>query len=99
METSSEQIKIFAGSSSKALAEKIAQHLDMKLSSVQLIRFADGEIFVKPNESVRGCKVFVVQSTSGPVNENIMELLIFIDALRRSSAKEIVAVIPTVLDK
>lgn len=94
METSSEQIKIFAGSSSKALAEKIAQHLDMKLSSVQLIRFADGEIFVKPNESVRGCKVFVVQSTSGPVNENIMELLIFIDALRRSSAKEIVAVIP-----
>ncbi|BBM35718.1 ribose-phosphate diphosphokinase [Pseudoleptotrichia goodfellowii] len=94
METSSEQIKIFAGSSSKALAEKIAQHLEMKLSSVQLIRFADGEIFVKPNESVRGCKVFVVQSTSGPVNENIMELLIFIDALRRSSAKEIVAVIP-----
>lgn len=94
METSSEQIKIFAGSSSKALAEKIAQHLDMKLSLVQLIRFADGEIFVKPNESVRGCKVFVVQSTSGPVNENIMELLIFIDALRRSSAKEIVAVIP-----
>ena len=94
METSSEQIKIFAGSSSKALAEKIAQHLEMKLSSVQLIRFADGEIFVKPHESVRGCKVFVVQSTSGPVNENIMELLIFIDALRRSSAKEIVAVIP-----
>ena len=86
METSSEQIKIFA--------EKIVQHLDMKLTSVQLIKFADGEIFIKPNESVRGCKAFIIQSTSGPVNENIMELLIFIDALKRSSAKEIIAVIP-----
>ena len=94
METSSEQIKIFAGSSNKELAEKIVQHLDMKLTSVQLIKFADGEIFIKPNESVRGCKAFIIQSTSGPVNENIMELLIFIDALKRSSAKEIIAVIP-----
>jgi len=76
------------------LAEKIVQHLDMKLTSVQLIKFADGEIFIKPNESVRGCKAFIIQSTSGPVNENIMELLIFIDALKRSSAKEIIAVIP-----
>lgn len=94
MDTSSEQIKIFAGSSNKELAEKIVQHLDMKLTSVQLIKFADGEIFIKPNESVRGCKAFIIQSTSGPVNENIMELLIFIDALKRSSAKEIIAVIP-----
>ncbi|MDO5089560.1 MAG: ribose-phosphate pyrophosphokinase [Leptotrichiaceae bacterium] len=94
METSSEQIRIYAGSSSGKLAEDIVKHLDMKLSSVQLIKFADGETFIKPNESVRGCKVFVVQSTSKPVNENIMELLIFIDALRRSSAKEIIAVIP-----
>ena len=94
METSSEQIKIFAGSSNKELAEKIVQHLDMKLTSVQLIKFADGEIFIKPNESVRGCKAFIIQSTSGPVNENIMEVLIFIDALKRSSAKEIIAVIP-----
>ena len=94
METSSEQIKVFAGSSNKELAEKIVQHLDMKLTSVQLIKFADGEIFIKPNESVRGCKAFIIQSTSGPVNENIMELLIFIDALKRSSAKEIIAVIP-----
>ena len=94
METSSEQIKIFAGSSNRELAEKIVQHLDMKLTSVQLIKFADGEIFIKPNESVRGCKAFIIQSTSGPVNENIMELLIFIDALKRSSAKEIIAVIP-----
>ena len=61
---------------------------------MQIIKFADGETFVKSNESVRGDKVFIVQSTSKPVNESIMELLIFIDALRRSSAKEIVAVIP-----
>lgn len=89
-----QDVKIFAGSSSKKLAEKIANYLDMELSSVQIVNFADGETFVKSNESVRGSKVFVVQSTSNPVNESIMELLIFIDALRRSSAKEIVAVIP-----
>ena len=57
-------------------------------------RFSDGEIFIKSEESVRGCKVFIIQSTSRPVNESIMELLIFIDALRRASAEEIIAVIP-----
>ena len=88
------RVKIFAGSSSKKLAEKIAKYLEIELTSVQIIKFADGETFVKSNESVRGDKVFIVQSTSKPVNESIMELLIFIDALRRSSAKEIVAVIP-----
>ena len=88
------RVKIFAGSSSKQLAEKIAKYLEIELTSVQIIKFADGETFVKSNESVRGDKVFIVQSTSNPVNESIMELLIFIDALRRSSAKEIVAVIP-----
>ena len=88
------RVKIFSGSSSKKLAEKIAKYLEIELTSVQIIKFADGETFVKSNESVRGDKVFIVQSTSKPVNESIMELLIFIDALRRSSAKEIVAVIP-----
>ena len=88
------RVKIFSGSSSKQLAEKIAKYLEIELTSVQIIKFADGETFVKSNESVRGDKVFIVQSTSNPVNESIMELLIFIDALRRSSAKEIVAVIP-----
>ena len=88
------RVKIFAGSSSKQLAEKIAKYLEIELTSVQIIKFADGETFVKSNESVRGDKVFIVQSTSNPVNESIMELLIFIDALRRSSAKEIVAVVP-----
>ena len=89
-----EKMRIFAGSSSKKLAEKIANYLDMKLSSVQIVKFADGETFVKSNESVRGCKVFVVQSTSKPVNESLMELLIFIDALKRASAREIIAVMP-----
>lgn len=88
------RVKIFAGSSSKKLAEKIAKYLEIELTSIQIIKFADGETFVKSNESVRGDKVFIIQSTSKPVNESIMELLIFIDALRRSSAKEIVAVIP-----
>ena len=88
------KVKIFAGSSSKKLAEKIAKYLEIELTSVQIVKFADGETFVKSNESVRGDKVFVIQSTSKPVNESIMELLIFIDALRRSSAEEIRAVIP-----
>ena len=88
------RVKIFAGSSSKKLAEKIAKYLEIELTSVQIVKFADGETFVKSNESVRGDKVFIIQSTSKPVNESIMELLIFIDALRRSSAEEIIAEIP-----
>ena len=89
-----EKIRIFSGSSSKELSKKIAEYLEIDLSSNQIVKFADGETFVKSNESVRGCKVFVIQSTSKPVNESLMELLIFIDALRRSSAREITAVIP-----
>ena len=89
-----EKIRIFSGSSSKELAKKIAEYLKIDLSSNQIVKFADGETFVKSNESVRGCKVFIIQSTSKPVNESLMELLIFIDALRRASAREITAVIP-----
>jgi len=89
-----EKIRIFAGSSSKELAKKIAEYLEIDLSSNQIVKFADGETFVKSNESIRGCKVFIIQSTSKPVNESLMELLIFIDALRRASAREITAVIP-----
>ena len=88
------KIRIFAGSSSERLAQKIVKYLDMDLSSADIVRFADGETFAKSNESVRGCKVFIVQSTSKPVNESIMELLVFIDAIKRSSAREIIAVIP-----
>ena len=86
--------QIYAGSSSKALARQIAQKLGVELGSVDLIKFADGETFAKVNQSVRGCMVFIVQSTSKPVNESIMELLIFMDSLKRASAAEIIPVIP-----
>lgn len=93
-EKDKKKIRIFSGSSSRELSKKIAEHLEIDLSSEQIVKFEDREIFVKSNESVRGCKVFVIQSTSKPVNESLMELLIFIDALRRASAEEIIAVIP-----
>ena len=93
-EEDKKKIRIFAGSASTDLAEKIAKYLEVDLAPLQMRRFSDGEIFIKSEESVRGCKVFVIQSTSRPVNESIMELLIFIDALRRASAEEIIAVIP-----
>lgn len=86
--------QIYAGSSSKVLARKIAEKIGVELGSVDLIKFADGETFAKVNQSVRGRKVFIIQSTSKPVNESIMELLIFMDSLKRASAKEIIPVIP-----
>ncbi len=89
-----QKVKIFAGSSSLKLASKISEKLGIPLSEKEIIHFADGETFVKANTTVRGCKVFVIQSTSNPVNESLMELLVFIDSLKRASAKEIVAVIP-----
>ncbi len=88
------EIKIFAGTSSMKLATKIADKLGTKLGDRDIIKFADGETFVRANCTVRGCKVFVIQSTSKPVNESLMELLIFIDSLKRASASEIIAVIP-----
>ncbi|CAM3143851.1 ribose-phosphate diphosphokinase [Streptobacillus ratti] len=88
------EIKVYAGTSSSKLAAKIAEKLGIKLGDRTIIRFADGETFAKSNETVRGCKVFVIQSTSKPVNESIMELLVFIDSLKRASATEIIAVIP-----
>lgn len=88
------EIKIFSGTSSAKLGAKIAEKLGTKLGDRTIVRFADGETFAKSNETVRGCKVFVIQSTSKPVNESLMELLIFIDSLKRASASEIIAVIP-----
>lgn len=88
------EIKVFAGSSSSKLAAKIVEKLGVKLGDRTIVKFADGETFAKSNETVRGCKVFVVQSTSSPVNESLMELLVFIDSLKRASASEIIAVIP-----
>ena len=87
-------IKIFSGNSNPELSKKIASFLNIPLGNATLKRFQDGEIHLSVNENVRGQDVFVIQSTSPPVNENIMELLIFIDALKRASADKITAVVP-----
>lgn len=87
-------MKIVAGNSNRALAEEISKYLDAPLAKCQVRRFADQEIFVEIQENVRGEDVFVVQPTSYPANDHLMELLIIIDALRRSSARRITAVIP-----
>ena len=94
MNTSGSEIKIIAGNSNMELAQKIADYIGVKVADCQVTTFSDGEISVNINETVRGCDVFVVQSTNNPVNENLMELLIMIDALRRASAGIITAVIP-----
>ncbi|WP_300279689.1 ribose-phosphate diphosphokinase [Peptacetobacter sp.] len=94
MNTSGSEIKILAGNASKELAEKIAKQLNVSVLDCEVGTFSDGEICVNMNETVRGCDVFVVQSTNSPVNNNLMELLIMIDALKRASAGRITAVIP-----
>ena len=87
-------MKIFAGNSNETLAKQVAEYLDIPLGRANVRRFADQEIFVEILENVRGEDCFVLQSTSFPANDNLMELLIMIDALRRASAKRITAVIP-----
>ncbi|MBB6306825.1 ribose-phosphate pyrophosphokinase [Xanthobacter tagetidis] len=87
-------MKLVAGNSNRALAEAIAAYLASPLTKAVVRRFADMEIFVEIQENVRGQDVFVVQSTSFPANDHLMELLIIIDALRRASAKRITAVLP-----
>ncbi|WP_022819211.1 ribose-phosphate diphosphokinase [Fusobacterium russii] len=87
-------VKIFAGNSNLELAKKIADRCGLELGKSEILRFKDGEIYIEIEETVRGRDVFVVQSTSEPVNENIMELLIFVDALKRASAKTINVIIP-----
>ena len=87
-------IKIFAANSSKELAQKIADELGMPLGKCEVSTFSDGEIAVSIQETVRGSDVFVVQSTNAPVNNNLMELLIMVDALKRASAGRITAVMP-----
>ncbi|MCM1299852.1 MAG: ribose-phosphate pyrophosphokinase [Firmicutes bacterium] len=87
-------IKIFACSSSKILAGAIAKDLGLPLGDAEMGTFSDGEISCTINESVRGSDVFVIQSTSSPVNDSLMELLIMIDALKRASASSITAVMP-----
>ena len=94
MITHSTEIKLFTGNSHKPLAEEIAKELQLELGSIEVGHFSDGESSVHIGETVRGRDVFIVQSTSTPVNENLMELLICIDALRRASAGRITAVMP-----
>ncbi|APF38254.1 ribose-phosphate pyrophosphokinase [Chelatococcus daeguensis] len=87
-------IKLVAGNSNRPLAEAISNYLEVPLATCQVKRFADMEVFVEIQENVRGEDVFVIQSTSFPANDHLMELLIIIDALRRSSARRITAVLP-----
>ncbi|XP_044501117.1 ribose-phosphate pyrophosphokinase 1-like isoform X2 [Mangifera indica] len=88
------RLKLFSGTANPALSQEIAWYMGLELGKINIKRFADGEIYVQLQESVRGCDVYLVQSTCPPANENLMELLIMIDACRRASAKNITAVIP-----
>ncbi len=87
-------IKLFGGGSNRALANEISAGLDVPLAELAIFRYSDGEIGVRIDESVRGEDVFVIQPTCPPVNENLVELLVIVDALRRASADRITAVIP-----
>src|SRR6516164_8022375 len=89
-----EPMKLLAGNSNRPHTQAIGDYLDAPLTKAQVRRFADNEVFVTIDENVRGEDVFVIQSTSYPANDNLMELLICIDALKRASAKRITAVIP-----
>lgn len=93
-ERAKDQLEIFTGNSNPALAREVAEHLEVKLGQVEVGRFPDGEVMVEVRENVRGGDCFVIQSTCSPPNENLMELLLLMDALRRASAKRITAVIP-----
>jgi len=88
------ELVLMAGNANHLLAEEIAAILEMRLAAAEVSQFSDGEVFVQVNENVRGADVFVIQPTCHPVNRNIMELLIMIDALKRASAFRITAVIP-----
>src|SRR6476660_3446299 len=87
-------MKLLSGNSNRTLSQAIATHLDMPLTKAQVKRFADNEVFAVIEENVRGEDVFILQSTSSPANDNLMELLIMTDALVRASAKRITAVMP-----
>ncbi|MDC3053268.1 ribose-phosphate pyrophosphokinase [Candidatus Pelagibacter sp.] len=87
-------MKILTGNSNKQLSKKISKNLKNKLVNTSIRKFADGEIYIEINENIRGNSIFIIQSVSSPANDNLMELLLCIDALKRSSAKNITAVIP-----
>ncbi|KAG6684371.1 hypothetical protein I3842_12G059100 [Carya illinoinensis] len=90
----STRLKLFSGTANPTLSQEIAWYMGLELGKINIKRFADGEIYVQLQESVRGCDVYLVQPTCPPANENLMELLVMIDACRRASAKTITAVIP-----
>ena len=89
-----DHLKVFTGNSNPALAAEICKNLGEPLAECNLKSFADGEIYVQVKENVRGADVFVIQATCSPVDRNIMELLLMIDALKRASAERITAVLP-----
>ncbi len=88
------ELKLFSGNANRGLAEEIGQYLRMPIADADVDRFSDGEVFVQINENVRGADVFLIQPTCPPVNDNLMELLVMIDALKRASAGRITAVLP-----
>ena len=87
-------MKILAGNSNKSLSQKISKYLKNKLVNSSIRKFSDGELYIEINENIRGNSIFIIQSISSPANDNLMELLLCVDALKRSSAKNITAVIP-----
>ena len=89
-----QRLRLISGTANSALAQEVAQSLGSDLTPILCKRFADGEIYVQVQESIRGCDIFLIQPTCGPVNDSLMELLILIDACRRASARQITAVIP-----
>ncbi|MDR3021403.1 MAG: ribose-phosphate pyrophosphokinase [Clostridiales bacterium] len=92
--TVNKKIKLFSGNTSKQLAQKISDQIQVPIACMSVGKFSDGECSVSIGESVRGCDTFVIQSTSDPVNDSLMELLVIIDALKRASAARITAVMP-----
>src|SRR5216684_1481629 len=93
-ERAKDELEIFTGNSNPALAREVCEYLSVKLCQVEVGRFPDGEVMIEVRENVRGGDCFVIQSTCTPPNENLMELLLLMDALRRASAGRITAVIP-----
>ena len=89
-----ENLMVFTGNANPALAEGVAKNLGIPLGKANVSKFSDGEVMVEINENVRGKDVFILQSTCAPANENLMELLVMVDALKRASAARITAAIP-----